>query len=372
MLAQRLYKRLSDKRKAAMRWIAGYRRKQAELDLLRRPRPTSKCADSSVPLISVIIPIYDTEKYIEKCVRSVMEQTFSRVEIICIDDASPDRSAALVKSLAQEDSRIRLIRHNRNLGLGGARNSGIAAANAAFVTGVDSDDYILPEMLQRLWDASDAGMADVVACGMALVKDDDSLIYNVSRPRQTYFNDINQVDIINLINPSFCNKLWRTAMFTNHGIRFPEAQYFEDLATTPRVLRYARDIRVIPDPLYCYVVREGSITHSTSPRHIIDHFKVYDLLTDFLASEGLLERYRSELIEMIGKTLNYHTRFVIESDMSAEKCQQYMRYMLMLKLAYLEHNDKLRTLEPSVLQDLLLRATSSVDIENISGPVGLQ
>jgi glycosyltransferase involved in cell wall biosynthesis len=293
------------------------------------------------------------------------------IEIICVDDASPDRSAAIVERLAHKDTRIRLIRHDRNLGLAAVRNTGIAAASAPFVTAVDSDDYILPEMMKQLWDASDAGAADVVACGMAVIRDDGSLMYNVSRPSQTYANDMNQIDIINLLTPSFCNKLWRTALFTTHGIRFPEGLYFEDLATTPRLLRYANDIRVIPDPLYCYVMREGSIIRSSSPRHIIDHFKVYDLLSDFLISEGLMERYRNELIEMIGKTLNYHSHFVMGADMQTDDSQQYMRYMLMLKLAYLAHNEQLRTLEQSVIQDLLLRATSDVNIENVSGLGGL-
>jgi hypothetical protein len=84
-----------------------------------------------------------------------------------------------------------------------------------------------------------------------------------------------------------------------------------------------------------------------------------------------MERYRNELIEMIGKTLNYHSRFVMGADMQTDDSQQYMRYMLMLKLAYLAHNEQLRTLEQSVIQDLLLRATSDVNIENVSGLGGL-
>ncbi len=309
--------------------------------------------------------MYGTERYVEKCVRSVMSQTLDGIEIICVDDASPDRSAAIIEGLAREDSRIRLVRHTCNRGLGGARNTGIMAARATYVTGVDSDDYILPDMMERLWIASDAGTADVVACGMAVVRGDGSLMHNVCFPCQAYCNDQNQVDIFNILTPSFCNKLWRTQLFSIHGIRFPEHQYFEDLATSPRLLHFAKDIRVIPDPLYCYVQRKGSITTSSSLEHIVDHFRTFDILAGFLESEGLMERYRGALVEMIGKSLAYHAGCVMKLDAQRLGSAQYIRYLLMLKLAYLEHNEKLQTLENEVLEDLLLKATSLADLDKL-------
>jgi glycosyltransferase involved in cell wall biosynthesis len=317
------------------------------------------------PRISVVIPIYGTEKYVEKCVRSVMAQTYRAIEIICVDDASPDRSAEIVEGLAREDWRIRLIRHDCNLGLGGARNTGIKSARATYVTGIDSDDYILPNMMESLWNASGRGIADVVACGMAVVNGDGSLRHNVSFPLQRYCNDQNQIDIFNILTPSFCNKLWRTDLFRDHAIMFPEHQYYEDLATSPRLLRFADDIRVIPDPLYCYVQREGSITTSSSLEHIVDYFTTFDFLAEFLEAEGLLDKYRDALVEMIGKNLAYHARCVTEIGGQRLSNVQYIRYLLMLKLAYLEHNDKLRALESPELQNLLLGATSLADLDNI-------
>ncbi len=321
----------------------------------------------SNPRISVVIPIYGTERYVEKCVRSVMAQTLVEIEIICVDDASPDGSAAIINSLANEDGRIRLIKHDHNLGLGGARNTGITAARAPYVTGVDSDDYILPEMMERLWQASDGGAADVVACGMAVVRGDGSLVRNVSFPCQTYWNDQNQVDIFNLLTPSFCNKLWRTDLFTAHEIKFPEHQYFEDLATSPRLMHFADDIRVIPNPLYCYVEREGSITNSVSVEHIMDHFRTFDILAEFLEVEGLMGRYRDALVRMIGKSLAYSSRCVMKLETQRFGNAQYIRLLLMLKLAYLEYNNKLRSVEPDALQDLLLRAASHADLESLPG-----
>jgi glycosyltransferase involved in cell wall biosynthesis len=292
-----------------------------------------------------------------------MEQTLDAIEIICVDDASPDDSAKVVERLAQKDGRIRLIRHDCNLGLGGARNTGIKAARAQYVTGIDSDDYILPEMMERLWEASDEATADVVACGMAVVKGDGSLLYNVNFPYQRYCNAKNEVDIFNVLTPSFCNKLWRKELFTKHDIMFPEHQYFEDLATSPRLLHFAKDISVIPDPLYCYVQREGSITASASLEHLLDHFRTFDILSCFLEKEALLDRYHVALIEMIGKSLAYHARSMMKLDDQRVSNAAYIRYLLMLKLAYISHNKKVSELDSQTLQDLLLTATSFVDLE---------
>lgn len=316
--------------------------------------------------ISVIIPIYNTERYVEKCIRSVMAQTLHDIEIICVDDFSPDGSAEIVQRLALEDSRIRLIRHQRNLGLGGARNTGIEASTSPYVTGVDSDDYILPEMMQRLWELSEEQVADVVSCGLSLLDQDGELIQVVERPVGNYRNDQDQINILDLLTPSFCAKIWRTTLFTSHDIAFPEHLYYEDLATTPRLLRHAIDIRVIRDPLYCYVSRGDSITNTSSARHIVDYFRVYDILFEFLRSEGLLARYREELIEKIGKSLRYHTLNVTESDMGQDDKLQYLRYMLMLKLGYLELSDRLQGLEIESLQALLLGATTCDDLPGIA------
>lgn len=350
------------------RLIASYRSKLAGKDALRNTHPANQIKDAQLPLVSVVIPVYNTERFVEICIRSVMAQTLPQIEIICVDDASPDRSRLIIKRLAQRDKRIRLVIHGQNIGIGGARNTGIAAARAAFVMGIDSDDYIRPDMIERLWEASGAGRADVVACGMAVLKDDGSLLYNVSWPRKKYVNDENQIDIINVLNPSFCNKLWRKALFATHGIRFPENQYYEDLATTPRVLRFANDIRVIPDPLYCYVQREDSITNSTSSKHILDYLRTFDILTDFLEEEGLTNRYRDEMVSMIGRTLNYHGRSVIASQLKPEERAQYLKYMLMLKFAYLEYNEQFRSLKEDLIHDLLLTANSLADVESFPDP----
>src|SRR5262245_3339417 len=103
-----------------------------------------------MPEISVIVPIFNTDKYIAKSLNSIIGQSFSDIEIICVDDCSSDKSANVVKAFARNDARIRLIRHATNLGPGGARNSGIEAARGEFLVFIDSDDYVDPNFVEIL------------------------------------------------------------------------------------------------------------------------------------------------------------------------------------------------------------------------------
>ncbi|MYM55835.1 glycosyltransferase family 2 protein [Thalassovita mangrovi] len=314
-----------------------------------------------MPKVSVIIPIYGTERYIERCVRSVMNQTLKDIEILCIDDCSPDNSAEIVQLLAAEDDRIRLIRHESNLGPGGARNTGIYLARAPYLASVDSDDYIDSLMLERLWDATEGQTIDVVSCGLALVDEDGTETTKSAMPNKTVKNDALQANILSLLQPSFCNKLWRISLFRDNGILFPTNVYYEDLATTPKALRYAKDIRIIQDALYYYVVRRGSATNSYSARHIIDYFRTYDMLWDFLESEGLMERYQDDFFEKIAQSLHYHTKMIAETAMDEADKNQYVRHMLLMKLAYITFNSKLRELDTETLRLMLLN-TKSLDV----------
>ncbi|WP_323786430.1 glycosyltransferase family 2 protein [Thalassovita sp.] len=322
-----------------------------------------------MPKISVIIPIHGTERYVEKCVRSVMDQTLKDIEIICIDDCSPDNSAAIVEQLAATDDRIRLIRHERNLGLGGARNTGISEARAPYLASVDSDDYIRPEMMEKLWEGTGGGIADVVVCGVIFIDSHARpLGPRISPQPGRHMNTEDQIDIFNLFNPSFWNKLWRTSLFVDNDIRFPEQCYYEDLATTPRVLHYASDIRVISGDYYQYLIREESITNTSSPRHIMDYFRVYDILDNFLKQEGLQSRYEKEFVKKVGNSLSYHAAGVISSNMEEEQKQKYLRNMLIMKLGYLEYRNQFHEVDTATLQRMLKTSTCWDDVNLLDLP----
>ena len=123
------------------------------------------------PLISVIVPVYKVEAYLDRCVQSIVDQTYRNLEIILVDDGSPDNCGAMCDAWVEKDSRVRVI-HKENGGLSDARNVGMAAASGEYLGFIDSDDYIAPEMYQVLWERIAADRSDMAACGVEMVFED--------------------------------------------------------------------------------------------------------------------------------------------------------------------------------------------------------
>jgi glycosyltransferase involved in cell wall biosynthesis len=293
------------------------------------------------PRVSVVVPVFNTAPYLARCLQSLRESTLREIEIICVDDASTDESAGIVEDFVRRDDRIRLIRHERNLGLGGARNTGIAAARGDYVGGVDSDDWVAPTMYERLLEATDGGRADVVEGGYLRIDSAGEVFRRYKPKARVVENDDNQVNIFEVTPPSFCTKLWRRALFVDNGIWFPEHTFYEDLATTPRLMAKAKLIHFIADTSYFYFRRDGSITFSASEKHQLDHFKVFDILLDFLWENDLLERYHEEFAAQIGSRLTYHANNVVDFDVPEKDKVQYLRHMLMMTIGYQESHAEL-------------------------------
>lgn len=315
-----------------------------------------------MPKISVIIPIYNVEKYLDKCLWSVREQTFKDIEIICVDDCSPDESYLIVQRHAAEDPRVSLIRHEVNLGLGGARNTGIRAATAEYVASVDSDDFVAPDMLEVLWDATEKGTIDVVCCGFDKVDEAGNVLSLHKFSPHQVVNENNSLDIFSSLNPAFWNKLWRRSLYIDNNIFFPDHLYYEDMATTPRVLANAKSLKVIDDCLYHYLVRQGSITQTYSSRHMLDYFKVFEIIQSFLEEKKLAKRYSNEFKHYIDLGVRFHSHRMIESNMRIDELEQNLRHFLMLKIAFFEYHDLIKFMHKEKLMTLLETAKCKQDL----------
>jgi len=292
------------------------------------------------PKISVIVPIYNTAQYLDKCLQSILQQTMQEIEIICVDDCSPDDSYLIVEKYRKQDERIKLIRHKVSKGSGGARNTGILAAKADFLAGVDSDDYIKPEMMQTLWDASENGRFDVVCCGYEKFDENGD-----EQSHQNYSSVTlhgKDIDIFFTMNPMFWNKLWRKSLFIKNEVYFPEKLYYQDLATTPRILAKSQSIRIIDNNLYTYLVRSTSVSATFSAKHIIDTFKVLEILSTFLSVNDIYSLHKNKFKELVDSTVLSHSNRVSISKMSEKEKNQYLRYMLLLKLSFSEYMDDLK------------------------------
>lgn len=223
--------------------------------------------------LSVIIPVYRTEKYLERCVSSVLEQTYKNLEIILVDDGSDDNCPAMCDGYALNDSRVRVI-HKANGGLSAARNTGFAASTGDCITFLDSDDYCDRDMYEYMFSHMDEGQA--VICGMRKAGGenenfpnfDEKTVLGGEEAACELFRD---GKIKNYVG----NKIFSRSVM--EGVTFPEGLNFEDIATVYKPLMKAETVVILPEYKFNYFIREGSISHSLSIKNLYHRFKAHML-----------------------------------------------------------------------------------------------
>lgn len=211
-----------------------------------------------MPKLSVIVPVYKVEAYLEKCVSSILNQIFQDFEVILVDDGSPDNCGAICDKLAKTDCRIKVI-HKKNGGLSDARNVGIEAAKGEYIGFVDSDDWIAPEMYEKLMQAACESKADIAVCGVYRVKKDKITSLHVFKQENVYEHNEGMLKILsNQIKSYAWNKIYRKSLFEN--LRYPVGRNYEDLATTYLLFEQAKRVVCIKYIGYYYLQRPASIT----------------------------------------------------------------------------------------------------------------
>lgn len=213
------------------------------------------------PLISVVVPIYRVEQYLSKCVESILNQTYPHLEIILVDDGSPDGSGILCDEFARKDSRIRVI-HKKNGGLSDARNAGIEIARGTYLAFVDGDDWIEPDTYEAMLSLMEKYGVKIVCAGRYDENDATGEISVGLCPRSEEVlpgtEVVRRIFRWDDLDSSACDKLFHRELFQN--IRFPVGRVVEDVPTTYRVVLLSGKAAMLPKPVYHYVHREKSIT----------------------------------------------------------------------------------------------------------------
>lgn len=210
-------------------------------------------------LISVIVPVYKVEKYLDRCVESIVNQTYLNLEIILVDDGSPDSCPAMCDAWAQKDSRIKVI-HKENGGLSDSRNAGMAAASGAYIGFVDGDDYIAPEMYRLLLERIREEGSDISACGAELVFEDGTAPRPLTKSGTCVLDRETAMEAVvreSWLKQPVWYKLYKTALIRD--IPFPVGKYHEDVFWTWQAVARAKSVSVFDTPCYFYVQRRGSI-----------------------------------------------------------------------------------------------------------------
>lgn len=273
--------------------------------------------------ISVIIPIFNVEVYISRCLESILNQTLRDIEIICIDDCGADDSMQIVNTYLIEDSRIKIVRHHHNMGLGCARNTGVQEASGKYIACIDSDDWILPEMLERTYLKLEETGFDSV-----WVKVNTFLELEGRYTTDNYYKFLfeQKEGVIELTPQSIndypvnaWNKVYRKDFIKNNNLKWSEGLLYEDLEFYYAFYTKSTKTYLIDYLCYIYRWRPGSIMNETDAgrKRCEDIYEVTYNIYAYLSREKIFDHYKISYLELMARNINlylnnphYHERVI--------------------------------------------------------------
>jgi len=230
--------------------------------------------------VSIIVPIYNVEQYLAKCIESLIQQTYQNIEILLVNDGSKDNSEKIMQEYSDKDNRIVCL-NKVNGGLSDARNYGLKHATGQYCLFIDSDDWLAEHAVEACVNKVNQTGAEVVAFDMIYVYPDRETFATGGNFDVLSFKENPEVV---LINNSACNKMFKTALFEN--IEFPKGLWYEDLATIPIVLSKASSVAKVNDGLYYYLQRESSIAHTINSK-VFDIYKAIRMVENAFENTSL-------------------------------------------------------------------------------------
>lgn len=234
-------------------------------------------------MVSVIVPVYKVENYLDECVKSIVNQTYKDIEIILVDDGSPDNCPDMCEEYAKQDSRIRVI-HKENGGLSSARNAGIEVAHGDYLCFIDSDDYIVHDMIEQLMILINENSADIASCRFS--SDENGLDDGITHTCKNLSRDEAMKEILcdGDMTTSASMKIYKANLFEN--VRFPVGMIYEDYATIYKVIHNASKISCIRARKYYYRLdNNGSITHGSFSPKQMDFYKASQEVREFVSEK---------------------------------------------------------------------------------------
>ena len=252
-------------------------------------------SENKTPAISVIVPVYNVEKFLRRGLESLVNQTMKNFEVILVNDGSTDSSLAIMQEFEKKYPVFRII-NKENGGVSSARNAGVNAARGEFIAFMDSDDSISPQYLETLYNAAKSSGADVTCCGFTFYfpKSGKTLktrgaphfgIFSMDKPLRWMLSDWT-------MHYFLWNKLWKRTLFTENNIDFPPI-YFEDCATCPRLMFFAKKVAIIKEHGYFYTRHNASILGSMNARKINDYIRSLAIVRNFLEQQNCYHRYHT-------------------------------------------------------------------------------
>lgn len=281
--------------------------------------------------VSLIVPVYNVESYLYKCLWSATNQTLQDIEIIVINDGSTDLSLDVIKSFVNIDKRIIFLNQN-NQGLSCARNAGIKVAKGEFIAFLDSDDSIESTFLEKMYNYAKKTNSDIVMCNYCRLSEKTN--HSVPARRNLKSNIFSSEEAVHkiILDLSIQNyawdKIYKRNLFIDNNIFYPKGMYYEDMPTTFRLFFYANQIAYLDEFLYNYLQRQHSITKTFSDKHIEDIIKALYLMKEFMLDNSIYLKYQKEYKFFCYKNLVIFThKILLEYKPDRFTIKEAMKYL---------------------------------------------
>lgn len=243
---------------------------------------------------SIVIPVYNMERFLAKCLDSALNQSFADYEIVVVNDGSTDSSRKILSQYETTSAKIKVI-DQENKGLGGARNTGIQHATGEILVFLDSDDYIPSNMLEEIDSYLQEYNLDILAFDCNMVNTSGKILQVATAADiSNEYTTLSKKQFL-LLEPTACLKVYRRSLYTAHAILFPERLWYEDLATVLKLVPHANRLGYLKKPLYYYVQHEASITHSQNTTRMLEIITAFDSTLQYYKTHGLLTEFHNEL-----------------------------------------------------------------------------
>lgn len=270
--------------------------------------------------VSVIVPVYNTEKYLKNCIDSLLKQNFEDYEIIVINDLSPGNAEEIIKSY--NDKKIVYIKNKTNKGIGYNRNLGVKEAKGEYVCFIDSDDYVKEDFISKMYNYSKENNLDLCVCDYVNVDEKGNTLeeFNLSNFGITNYEENNK--ILCEINLGPCNKLFKKDMLIKNKIKFSEKLKYEDLSFVALSIKNSAKIGKINEQLNYFTVHKNSET-TTRDKRVFDIFKQLDIVRNEYKSG----KYLDELTVSILLNYTIQQRYQIDKDTQSKFIDDAFKYL---------------------------------------------
>lgn len=299
-------------------------------------------------LISVVIPIYNVEKYLVRCIESIINQTYTKLEIILVNDGSNDNCGSICNEYAEKDNRIIVI-HKENGGLSDARNAGLKIATGEYICFIDSDDYIHEKMIDTLYNLIIDNNAQISVCSFRKVYDSFLNYAKEKKDKNIIINKLNNVEALNnLFNELYLttvvawNKLYNKELFEN--IEYPKNKYHEDEYTTYQLIYKAQKIVYTNQVLYYYLQRNNSITGDAGTFSLrrLEALDAFHERTVFFYNKGLYDLCSESAYRYLACILKYYYRIdknvrnngIILNKLKDRYRKEYKKFRKIMKISW--------------------------------------